>query len=207
MTSAESSHPSQPATGGGSCPAPESGVVPPHSKESGVVPPQSKMITAMQGVAVPAATDPHLHVALYQPCIPGNTGNIGRLCVGMGCHLHVIGPTLFDFSERRLRRAGLDYWPHLAWTLHADPESFLTWLGGREPWLITKFARQRIDQAAWCRGDVLILGNENHGLPEAWHQRWPERGLGIPIYGAIRSYNLANAAAMTVAAAVARIAW
>lgn len=161
----------------------------------------------MHHLPADAACDPYLHVGLYQPCIPGNTGNIGRLCVGMACHLHIIGPTLFDFSERRLRRAGLDYWPNLTWTLHPQPEDFLAWLADRQPWLITKFASQRIDQAPWRRGDVVLLGNEVTGLPDHWHQRWPDRGLGIPIHGKIRSYNLANAAAMTVATAMARIAW
>lgn len=140
----------------------------------------------------------HFHVALYQPSIPGNTGNIGRLCTGMGCMLHIIGPCAFDFSDKALRRAGLDYWPHLSWRLYPDPAAFLDWLGSREPWLMTKFAAQRVDCAAYRPSDVLILGNEVHGLPDAWHARWPHRSVGVPMLGPIRSYNLANAAAMLV---------
>lgn len=143
-----------------------------------------------------AAASPSFHVALYQPEIPPNTGNIGRLCVGMGAMLHLIGPCAFDLSDKRLRRAGLDYWPHLQWQLHASPAAFLTWLGDRQPWLVSKFGQTRFDQAAYARGDVLLIGNEVRGLPAEWHQRWGERAVAIPILGEIRSYNQANATAM-----------
>lgn len=145
-----------------------------------------------------------MHLALYQPQIPGNTGNIGRLCVGMDAMLHIIGPCAFDFSEKSLRRAGLDYWPNLRWQLYPGPEEFLAWLGPREPWLVTKFGAQRFDRAPYENDAVLILGNEVRGLPETWHERWPERTVAIPILGPIRSYNLANAAAMVLAQARSR---
>lgn len=145
-----------------------------------------------------------MHVALYQPQIPGNTGNIGRLCVGMDATLHIIGPCAFDFSEKSLRRAGLDYWPNLRWHLYPGPQEFLAWLGGREPWLVSKFGALRFDQAPYESDAVLILGNEVAGLPEAWHERWPNRTVSIPILGPIRSYNLANAAAMVLSQAKAR---
>ncbi|MBA3708797.1 MAG: tRNA (cytidine(34)-2'-O)-methyltransferase [Planctomycetes bacterium] len=139
-----------------------------------------------------------MHLALYQPQIPGNTGNIGRLCVGMRARLEIIGPCAFDFGEKALKRAGLDYWPHLAWTLHPSPEAFLAWLGERQPWLVTKHGRQRFDQPAYAEDDVIILGNEVRGLPDEWHRRWAERTVHIPILGPIRAYNLANAAAMVL---------
>src|SRR5580658_4279346 len=117
-----------------------------------------------------------MDLALYQPQIPGNTGNIGRMCVGLNTHLHIIGPCAFDFSTKALRRAGLDYWQHLTWTLHPGPEDFMVWLAGRQPWLIPKFGRERFDQAPFQADDVLIFGNEVLGLPDSWHERWPERG-------------------------------
>jgi tRNA (cytidine/uridine-2'-O-)-methyltransferase len=144
-----------------------------------------------------------MHLALYQPQIPGNTGNIGRLCVGMGAMLHIIGPCAFDFSDKALRRAGLDYWPHLRWTRYDDPAQFLAWLGDRHPWLVSKYGRTRFDRAAYGADDVIIMGNEVRGLPDEWHLRWEERTLAIPILGPIRSYNLANAAAMVLAQAAA----
>ncbi len=145
-----------------------------------------------------------MHLALYQPQIPGNTGNIGRLCVGMDTTLHIIGPCAFDFSEKALRRAGLDYWPNLRWHRYADPAEFLSWLGERTPWLVTKFGTQRFDQAAYERDAILILGNEVRGLPDDWHTRWSDRTVSIPILGPIRSYNLANAAAMVLSQARSR---
>lgn len=140
-----------------------------------------------------------LHVALYHPAIPQNTGNIGRLCVGMQAHLHIIEPTKFKISDSALKRAGLDYWPNLTLTIHESDLLFLEWLGERAPWLITKFGDSRFDEAAYREGDVLILGNENTGLPDEWHERWPERRIYLPMPGPIRSYNLANAAAIVLA--------
>ena len=139
-----------------------------------------------------------MHLALYQPQVPPNTGNIGRLCVGMDAELRIIGPCAFDFSDKSLRRAGLDYWPHLRWHLHPSPEDFLAWLGGRQPWLVTKFGVHRFDRAPYRADDVIVLGNEVRGLPDAWHARWPDRTVHIPILGPIRAYNLANAAAMVL---------
>lgn len=142
-----------------------------------------------------------MHVALYQPQIPGNTGNIGRLCVGMGAELEVIGPCAFDFSEKALRRAGLDYWPNLQWRLHENPEAFLKWLGERRPWLVSKYGKVRFDRVPYATEDVIILGNEVRGLPREWHQRWADRTLHVPILGPIRSFNLANTAAMILSQA------
>jgi len=142
-----------------------------------------------------------MFLALYQPQVPPNTGNIGRLCVGMGVELHIIGPCAFDFSDKTLRRAGLDYWPYLTWTLHPTPDEFLAWLGDRQPWLISKFGTYRFDKAPYHSDDIIILGNEVRGLPDEWHERWPERTVHIPILGPIRAYNLANAAAMVLSQA------
>ena len=140
-----------------------------------------------------------LHIALYHPAIPQNTGNIGRLCVGMQAHLHIIEPAKFKISDSALKRAGLDYWPSLTLTIHENERLFLEWLGEREPWLITKFGGSRFDEAAYREGDVLMLGNENTGLPDEWHERWPERRIYVPMPGPIRSYNLANVAAIVLA--------
>jgi tRNA (cytidine/uridine-2'-O-)-methyltransferase len=118
--------------------------------------------------------------------------------------LHIIGPCGFDFSDKALRRAGLDYWPHLVWTLHPGPQDFLAWLGERRPWLVSKYGTVRFDRAPYAAGDVLILGNEVRGLPEEWHVRWPDRLVSIPMLGPIRSFNLANAAAIVLAQAQVR---
>jgi tRNA (cytidine/uridine-2'-O-)-methyltransferase len=142
-----------------------------------------------------------MHLALYQPQIPGNTGNIGRLCVGLDTYLHIIGPCAFDFSDKALRRAGLDYWPNLQWTLYPGPEEFLAWLGERRPYLVTKFGKQLYSTAPFAEDDVIIFGNEVRGLPHEWHERWADRTIHIPILGPIRSYNLSNTASMVLARA------
>jgi len=142
-----------------------------------------------------------IHVALYQPSIPPNTGNIGRQCVGMKMRLHLIGPIQMDLSSRAVQRAGVNYWEHLDLQLHANPDEFLAWLGDRAIWLITKHGTTRYDQADYRDEDVLLLGNEQTGLPDAWLKRWPQRTVFLPILGPIRSYNLSNTAAIVMAQA------
>lgn len=142
-----------------------------------------------------------IHVALYQPKIPPNTGAVARQCVGMDAALHLIGPVAFDLSEHRVKRAGLDYWPHLTLHVHESPEVFLEWLGEREPWLVSKHGAMRYDGPAYVDEDVLIFGCELTGLPAAWHERWPGRVVSIPMLGKVRSYNLSNAVAVVLAQA------
>jgi len=137
-----------------------------------------------------------MHLALYQPQVPGNIGAVGRTCVGLGAELHLIGPIAADLSARAVRRAGVDYWPMLRLSLHATPENFLTWLGGRQPWLVTGTGSLRYDRAQYAPDDVLILGNEVRGIPVDWHARWPGRGVHIPMRGPVRSFNLSCAAAV-----------
>lgn len=145
-----------------------------------------------------------LHVALYQPKIAPNVGNVARQCVGMLAHLHLIGPHELDLSGHAVKRAGLDYWPHLTLTQHATPDAFLDWLGDREPWLITKRGDTRFDQAPYRDGDVLVFGSETDGLPPAWHERWPDRRVVIPQPGPVRSFNLANSVAVVLSTALVR---
>ncbi len=146
-----------------------------------------------------------LHLALYHPAIPQNTGNIARTSVGFGAALHLIHPMKFEITDHAVKRAGLDYWPSVRLAEHDDDDAFLDWLGDRRPWLITKFGKHRFDQPAYADGDVIVLGNENTGLPQAWHDRWADRTVYIPMPGPadgspnIRSFNLANAAAIVLA--------
>lgn len=137
-----------------------------------------------------------IHLALYQPQVPGNIGAVGRTCIGLGAELHLIGPIAADLSSRAVRRAGVDYWPMLRLALHPTPEDFLAWLGVRQPWLVTKEGSRRYDHAGYTPDDVIILGNEVRGIPADWHARWPERGLHIPMRGPVRSFNLSCAAAV-----------
>jgi tRNA (cytidine/uridine-2'-O-)-methyltransferase len=140
-----------------------------------------------------------LHLVLYHPAIPQNTGNIARTTVGFNAHLHLIKPYKFEITDHAVQRAGLDYLPDVQLTEHDSDDAFLDWLQDRDPWLITKFGDQRFDQPTYHQDDILILGNENTGLPDPWLKRWQHRRVCIPILGNIRSYNLANAAAIVLA--------
>ena len=146
-----------------------------------------------------------LHVVLYQPLIPPNTGNIGRQCVGLDAHLHLIKPLGFDLDEQSLRRAGLDYWPDLTLTVHESAEDFLDWLGPRKPWLVSKFGTTHYYEPAYADQDILIFGRETTGLPAAWAERWPDRLISIPILGPVRSFNLANAVAVVLTEATRQV--
>ncbi|HBH61176.1 MAG TPA: tRNA (uridine(34)/cytosine(34)/5-carboxymethylaminomethyluridine(34)-2'-O)-methyltransferase TrmL [Nitrospiraceae bacterium] len=142
-----------------------------------------------------------LHVVLYQPEIPPNTGNIARQCVGMNACLHLIGPTGFDISHSAARRAGLDHWNELSLTVHKAPDDFLQWLGDRTPWLVTKHGTVRFDIPEYADEDIIVLGSETRGLPQEWLQKWSARTVYVPILGRIRSYNLANTAGIVLAQA------
>ena len=147
-----------------------------------------------------------IHIALYQPIIPQNVGNIARTCVGMNAHLHIIGPTIVDLSDKAVRRAGLDYWDDLTLTQHESPEAFFTWavsLEGSTMYAVTKFATTRFDKPAYHDNDILLFGSEREGLPPDVHARFkPEQKIAIPIPGAVRSYNLGNAVAILLANAM-----
>ena len=127
------------------------------------------------------------------------------MCVGMDAHLHIIEPAKFDFSDNSLKRAGLDYWTDVKLTIHKNEALFLEWLGERKPWLVTKFGASRFDRVSYRDEDVLLLGNENTGLTDTWHARWPERRIYVPMPGPIRSYNLANTAAIVLAQAYVQL--
>ena len=140
-----------------------------------------------------------LHVVLYQPEIPPNTGNIARQCVGMNACLHIIGPTTIDLSHKAVRRAGLDYWDELKLIVHESPEDFVVWLGDRAPWLVTRYGGIRYDRPEYQNEDILVFGSETKGLPQGWLDRWPERTVYVPILGKIRNYNLANTVSVVLA--------
>lgn len=146
-----------------------------------------------------------IHIALYQPIIPQNVGNIARTCVGMNAHLHIIGPTIVDLSDKAVKRAGLDYWDDLMLTEHASPDAFFAWATNAKGtmYAVTKFATTRFDTPAYKDNDILLFGGEREGLPPEVHARFmEEQKIAIPIPGAVRSYNLGNAVAITLAQAM-----
>ncbi len=137
-----------------------------------------------------------LHIVLYQPEIPQNTGNIGRTCVAVGAKLWLVQPLGFQLDDRRLQRAGLDYWKHLDYQIVADWSALLREMGGdTRYWLFTKRAPATFWDATFARGDALVFGSESRGLPHRLLDDSEARPIRIPQHSAVRSLNLASAVA------------
>jgi tRNA (cytidine/uridine-2'-O-)-methyltransferase len=138
--------------------------------------------------------DPPLNIVLLEPEIPANTGNVARLCGAAEIRLHLIHPLGFSLDDRRLKRAGLDYWHEIDVRQHESLESFLDQDENAGERLIAFSSHAAQDytkaQAAW--GYYLLFGRESVGLSEDIRKRYP--CYRIPIWGKVRSLNLSTAA-------------
>jgi tRNA (cytidine/uridine-2'-O-)-methyltransferase len=134
-----------------------------------------------------------IRVALVEPEIPPNTGNIARLCAATRVPLHIVGATGFRLDDRAMRRAGLDYWPQVILHRHDDLESLYSFLrDARFIYLTTKSQKSYTDWE-FSRVDCLIFGRETCGLPEDILNANRDRCLTVPILNAnVRSLNLAT---------------
>lgn len=138
-----------------------------------------------------------LHIALYEPRIAPNTGNIIRLTANNGCHLHLIEPLGFELEDKQLRRAGLDYHDLTNVTLHTNYSEFLDAIDGKRIFACTTRRGIRYDRVDYKIEDVLLFGSETSGLPETIHQRLgPDHAIRIPMQANSRSLNLSNAVAI-----------
>ena len=136
-------------------------------------------------------------VALFEPRMAPNTGNIMRLVANNGCRLHLIEPLGFDLEEKKLRRAGLDYRDLANVTRHADFTAFYAAMQGRTIWAITTKGTRAHSDANFAPGDVLLFGSETAGLSPEVHAMLPaEHKLRIPMQPNNRSLNLSNAVAV-----------
>jgi tRNA (cytidine/uridine-2'-O-)-methyltransferase len=135
-------------------------------------------------------------VVLFQPEIPQNTGNIGRMCALTGSRLHLIHPLGFRITDRNLRRAGMDYWFSLDVREHADWAAFRASPDGPgRLWLFTTRSPRRFWDAGFQDGDGLVFGNEGAGAPDWLHAELGDRRITIPhANSALRSLNLSTAA-------------
>ncbi|MCG8316222.1 MAG: tRNA (cytidine(34)-2'-O)-methyltransferase [Pseudomonadales bacterium] len=137
------------------------------------------------------------HIALFEPQIAPNTGNIIRLVANNGCQLHLIEPLGFDLEEKKLRRAGLDYRDMARVHRYPDYQAFKEALPGKRIYAITTKGTRRHDQAAFQDGDILLFGAETHGLaPAVMESIDPQDRLRIPMQETNRSMNLSNAVAI-----------
>jgi tRNA (cytidine/uridine-2'-O-)-methyltransferase len=150
-----------------------------------------------------------LHIALWEPEIPPNTGNIARLCVATGTALHLVGRLGFHLDDRSVRRAGLEYWQEVDLRCHASLEEFEAAVAGGRLLCFSAHARRSYTSIRYQDGDYLLFGGESHGLPPRLLERHAERALCIPMpAGMVRSLNLATAAGIALYEALRQInAW
>lgn len=150
--------------------------------------------------------DAPLQIALVEPEIPPNTGNVARLCAATGCALHLVEPLGFSIDDRELKRAGLDYWEHVDITLHPSLDAFLDATAGSRRWYFSTRAQQPYANATFARGDILVFGKETKGLPDELLARDAEHALRIPMRpSSVRSLNLSTAVGIATFAALAKL--
>ena len=138
-----------------------------------------------------------LHVVLFQPEIPPNTGNVIRLCANTGAALHLVRPLGFDLDHSRLRRAGLDYHEFARILVHEDLEAFLGQVAPSRLFALSTRGGARYDEVAYADGDAFLFGPETRGLPQAVLDAVdPARRLRLPMRPHNRSLNLSNAVAV-----------
>lgn len=156
----------------------------------------------------PVDLRPHrLRIALLQPQIAPNTGNIGRLCVASGTELHLVRPFGFILSDRELKRSGMDYWDRLKLTLHDDTASFLqlaSAAGGRI-WLFSTKGTLNLFDAPFADSDWLVFGSETRGIDEALLACDAGSVVRIPQAQGERCLNLSTAAGIGLYTALSRI--
>ena len=146
--------------------------------------------------------DPPLHVVLVEPEIPPNTGNIARTCAATGTGLHLVHPLAFDLSDKQLRRAGLDYWPHVGVKEHESLDACLPTLKGNVFYFSKKATRLYTD-ASFQPGDALVFGPETRGLPEPLLEEAGAHALRIPmVTDHVRSLNLATSVGIALYEAI-----
>lgn len=138
-----------------------------------------------------------LHIALYEPEIPPNTGNLIRLCANMGAQLHLIEPLGFEWDDKRLRRAGLDYHEFSAVHRHLDFDAFLGATEGQRLFALSTKGQKAYSDVHYQDGDIILFGPESRGLPDnvRSHTKITEL-LTIPMAANSRSLNLSNSAAI-----------
>jgi len=145
---------------------------------------------------------PLLHIVLYQPEIPHNTGSVGRTSVAIGAKLWLIRPLGFRIDDYHLRRAGMDYWDHLEWEAVDDWAALVKSLPTNRRWYFSKTAHRSYTEVEFQRDDVLVFGCESQGLPDELLDPQSDQSLRIPIRHDARSLNLSNSVAVAAFEAV-----
>jgi tRNA (cytidine/uridine-2'-O-)-methyltransferase len=147
-----------------------------------------------------------LHIALWEPEIPPNTGNIARTCAATGTALHLIGRLGFRLDDRSLRRAGCDYWGEVEVQRYATLAEFEATRVGRRIFCFSARANVAYTQVRYQDEDCLLFGAESYGLPADVHERYADRMLCVPMPGGkVRSLNLATTAGIVLYEALRQV--
>jgi tRNA (cytidine/uridine-2'-O-)-methyltransferase len=147
----------------------------------------------------PRMSERPFHIVLYQPVIPQNTGSIARLCACTGAVLHLIHPLGFLVDEASVKRAGLDYWPHVAIREHANWEEFQKTEQPEAIYFFSKFSTRYYTEVKFPPGAYLVFGSETKGLPDSFHKAYSDHFYKIPMRThLVRSLNLSQAAAIVL---------
>jgi tRNA (cytidine/uridine-2'-O-)-methyltransferase len=146
-----------------------------------------------------------IHIVLFQPEIPPNTGNIIRLCANTGAMLHLIHPLGFEIEDKQLKRAGLDYHEWARLSHHNDYDAFLREVNPRRIWALSTRGQRLYTEIHYEANDALLFGPETRGLPSSLLMTLPESTLRIPMFSNSRSLNLSNAVAIVAYEAMRQI--
>jgi tRNA (cytidine/uridine-2'-O-)-methyltransferase len=140
-----------------------------------------------------------MHVVLYQPEIPPNTGSVARLCAATLTTLDLVEPLGFQIDDKNLKRAGLDYWPFVDLRLHKSWNEFVTYSAGGTLLYFSKRAIRSYTAARYSDKDFLVFGPETRGLPQDLLDKNAENAFRIPMQGqGVRSLNLSNAVSIVL---------
>ena len=139
-----------------------------------------------------------IHIVLHCPEIPQNTGNISRTCAVTGASLHLIKPLGFEIDDRKLKRAGLDYWHHLDITYYDGLEDFYAKNPNANVYYFTTKAKHVYSEVKYPSPVFIMFGKETRGLPEELLEKHPEECVRLPMREGLRSLNLSNTVAVAV---------
>lgn len=139
-----------------------------------------------------------MHIVLIEPEIPGNTGNVARLCAATGCELHLVKPLGFKIDDKHLKRAGLDYWDLVKVHIHESFAEVLEKYQGHRFYYNTTKAEKTHSSVSYGADDMLVFGKETAGIPENILKANPANCVRIPMIHEARSLNLSNSVAIVV---------
>lgn len=140
-----------------------------------------------------------LNIVLYAPQYPGNVGNISRTCVLTNSTMHLIRPFKFDFSDKMLKRAGIDYWDKLDLVIHDSLDDFLEYVSGKDVYLLETGSDKKHTDIKFKDGDYIVFGREKDGICDRLLELYNDKIFTIPMREDIhRSLNLANSVSITI---------